>query len=50
MKVFQEAKNWIDYHDANSKKNTVRSYQATIDPFCQEFGDTDIDQVGPDDS
>jgi len=31
------------------KKNTVRSYQATIDHFCREFGDADIDQISPDD-
>jgi len=31
------------------KKNTVRSYRAIIEPFCEEFGDIDIGQVAPDD-
>ena len=30
------------------KKNTVRSYQATIYHFCREFGDAEIDQIPPD--
>ena len=31
------------------KKNTVRSYQSVIERFCQDFGDTEIEQVTPDD-
>ena len=30
------------------KKNTVRSYQATIGHFCREFGDADIHQIETD--
>jgi integrase/recombinase XerD len=31
------------------KKNTVRSYQSVIERFCQDFGDTEIEQLTPDD-
>lgn len=48
MKVNKAAQIWIDYHQNHSKKNTVRSYQAVIERFCQEFGDASIDQVTPD--
>ena len=30
------------------KKNTLRSYQAVIEPFCREFDDRHIGQVTPD--
>ncbi len=49
MKVSKTAKIWINYHNTHSKKNTVRSYQAIIEQFCQKFGDTTIDQVTPED-
>ena len=31
-----------------SKKDTLRSYQAVIEPFCREFGERTISQVVPD--
>jgi len=40
---------WIDYHNTQSKKNTVQSYQSVIERFCQDFGDVEIEQVTPDD-
>jgi site-specific recombinase XerD len=49
MKVSKAAKFWIDYHKTHSKKNTVQSYQSVIERFCQDFGDTEIEQVTPDD-
>jgi len=30
------------------KKNTLRSYQAAIEPFCRKFGERTIGQVTPD--
>jgi len=30
------------------KKNTLRSYEAVIEPFCQEFNEREIGQVTPD--
>ena len=48
MKVSKAAIIWIDYHKAHSKNNTVRSYQSVIDRFCQDFGESEIDQVTPD--
>ena len=47
MKLSKAAKIWIDYHKTHSNKNTVRSYQAIIERFIQEFGDGPIDQVTP---
>ena len=38
----------IEYYEAHSKKNTVRSYQAGIDRFRQDFGESEIDQIAPD--
>jgi hypothetical protein len=38
MKLPEAATIWIDYHKSHSKKNTLRSYQVVIDPFCLEFG------------
>ena len=49
MKVSKDAEIWIDYHKAHSKKNTVRSYQSVIDRFCQNFGESEIDLLTPDD-
>ena len=45
MKVSKAAIIWIDYRRAHSKKNTVRSYQSFIDRFCQDFGESEIDQI-----
>ena len=47
MKLSKAAIIWIDYHKTHSKKNTLRSYQAVIEPFCQEFGDREIGDVTP---
>jgi integrase len=47
MKVSKAAIIWIDYHKTHSKKNTVRSYQSVIDRFCQDFGESEIDQITP---
>jgi hypothetical protein len=40
---------WIDYHKNHSKNNTVRSYQSVNERFCQNFIDTEIEQLPPDD-
>ena len=48
MKVSKAAKIWIDYHNAHSKKNTVKSYQSVIDRFCQDFRDAELGQISSD--
>jgi integrase len=47
-KASKDAKIWIDYHSAHSKKNTVRSYQSVIDRFCQDFGDVELRELSYD--
>ena len=49
MKLSKAAKIWIDYHKANSRKNTVRAYEGTIFKFIAIFGDKDITDVDTDD-
>ncbi len=49
MKVSKAATIWIDYHKTHSKKNTVRSYQSVIDRFCQDLGESEIEQIAPED-
>ncbi len=49
MKVSRAARAWINYHRNHSKKNTVRSYQSVIDRFCQDLGESEIEQVAPED-
>ena len=50
MKLSKAAAIWIDYHRVHSKKNTLRSYQSIIEPFCQAFGDRPIGKVTPDET
>jgi len=49
MKVSKATKIWIDYHKANSRKNTVRAYEGTIFKFIAIFGDKDIADIDTDD-
>ena len=49
MKVSKAAKIWIDYHRANSRKNTVRAYKGTIVKFTNIFSDKDITDIDTDD-
>ena len=42
MKVFQAAKIWMEYHKANSKKNTIRAYTWILIKFCDQFGDSEM--------
>ena len=48
MQLSEAADIWIDYHKNHSKKDTLRSYQAVIEPFCREFGERTISQIVPD--
>ena len=39
----------MEYHKSNSKKNTVRAYEAILTKFCLEFNDKDLEEVTSDD-
>jgi len=42
MKVSQAVNFWLNYHRANSSKNTIRAYKELLERFCQENGDKDL--------
>jgi len=42
MKVSQAVTFWLNYHRANSSKNTIRAYKEIMARFCQENGDKDL--------
>jgi len=48
MKVSKAAKIWLNYHQIHFKKNTVRSYSAVIQKFCEEFGDFQLGELSVD--
>jgi integrase/recombinase XerD len=45
---FTSFKNWLDYHRAHSKDNTVRTYKFTITKFNQDFSDLNLNKVSTD--
>jgi integrase len=49
MKVSQAANLWLNYHRANSSKNTIRAYKELLARFCQENGDKDLKELTSDD-
>ena len=49
MKVSQAAEIWMNYHQVQSKRNTVRAYRTVITKFCAEFGNADLGDLTPDD-
>jgi integrase/recombinase XerD len=40
---------WLNYHRANSSKNTIRAYEELLTRFCQENGDKDLKELTSDD-
>jgi integrase/recombinase XerD len=48
MKVLQAVTFWLNYHRANSSKNTVRAYEELLTRFCQENGDKDLKELTSD--
>jgi integrase/recombinase XerD len=48
MKITQAVTFWLEYHKANSKKNTVRAYEELIFKFCKEYGDNDLNDLTSD--
>ncbi|MBW2239998.1 MAG: site-specific integrase, partial [Deltaproteobacteria bacterium] len=49
MKVSQAVAFWLNYHRANSSKNTIRAYKELMERFCQENGDKDLKELTSDD-
>jgi integrase/recombinase XerD len=50
MKVSEAITCFTEYHEANSKKNTVRNYRFVLDLFDEKFGERDIESITTDES
>jgi len=50
MKVSEATTCFTEYHEANSKKNTVRNYCFVLDLFDEKFGERDIESITTDES
>jgi len=48
MKVSEAITCFFEYHEANSKKNTVRNYRFVICRFGEKFGERDIESITTD--
>jgi integrase len=45
MKVSQAVAFWLNYHRANSSKNTIRAYKELLERFCHENGEKDLQEL-----
>jgi len=45
MKVSEAITCFIEYHEANSKKDTVRNYNFVLSRFCQHFGERELESI-----
>jgi len=45
MKVSQAVTFWLNYHRANSSKNTIRAYKELLERFCQKNGNKDLKEL-----
>ncbi len=48
MKVSQAVTFWLNYHRANSSKNTSRAYRELLERFCHENGEKDLQELTSD--
>ena len=48
MKVSQAVTFWLNYHRANSSKNTIRAYEELLARFCHENGEKDLKELSSD--
>ena len=48
MKVSQAVTFWLNYHRANSSKNTIRAYEELLARFCNENGEKDLNDLSSD--
>ena len=48
MKVSVAVSSFIEYHSANSKKNTLKNYEFVTIPFRNQFGDRELDTITSD--
>jgi integrase/recombinase XerD len=45
MKISQAVVLCLEYHKSNSRQNTIRGYEAILSKFCQQFPDTNIEEI-----
>ena len=45
MKISQAAALCLEYHKSNSRQNTIRGYEAILFKFCQQFADTNLEEI-----
>lgn len=48
MNFSHAGKLWLEYHKANSKKNTVRAYEAILNKFLDKFGQNELNEISSD--
>jgi hypothetical protein len=48
MKVSEAVSTFIEYHSADSKKNTLKNYEFVAIPFRTQFGVRELDTITPD--
>jgi len=48
MKVSQAVTFWLNYHRANSSKNTIRAYEELLARFCHENGEKNLQELTSD--
>ena len=45
MQVYEAVKIWLEYHKANSREKTLRTYRTILSKFSQEFGERNIEDL-----
>jgi hypothetical protein len=48
MKLSKAIESYQKYHSFNSKKNTIKNYEFLFSRFKEEFGNTDLESITPD--
>ena len=50
MKVSQAINGYMEYHRANSKKNTIRNYEYVLERLRELLGERELDSVTSDET
>ncbi|RJR40222.1 MAG: hypothetical protein C4576_20200, partial [Desulfobacteraceae bacterium] len=45
MQVSRVAAIWLEYHRSHSRENTLKSYEAALNPFLAEFANRQIGEI-----
>ncbi len=45
MRVFEAVRIWLEYHKANSREKTLRTYRTTLSKFRDEFGERNLEDL-----